>query len=287
MKVLVTGATGFVGRHVVAELLKKCHQVTALARDEHKAKAMPWWGSVPFISADVHNVHDVSKLGTFDALVHLAWPGLPKYREIFHIEKNLLADYTFIKSMVQSGTTQVLVTGTCFEYGQQYGPLAEDGPTLPSTPYGLAKDSLRKFLQTLQIEIPFVLQWVRLFYMYGAGQNPVSLMAQLDQAIKNGEHVFNMSGGEQLRDYLPIEIVAHRLVALVEHPGCNGVMNCCKGKPTSIRNLVEQRIAEQRSEIAINLGHFPYPDYEPMAFWGLRGKLDALFESMEESSFDH
>jgi dTDP-6-deoxy-L-talose 4-dehydrogenase (NAD+) len=82
-------------------------------------------------------------------------------------------------------------------------------PTAPVTPYGLAKDTLRKFLEMLQEVHPFTLQWVRLFYLYGPGQNPKSLLSQLDAAIEQGDPVFRMSGGEQLRDYLP-----------VDRPGC-------------------------------------------------------------------
>ena len=77
----------------------------------------------------------------------------------------------------------MLVTGTCFEYGMQSGYLSEKMITNPGNPYALAKDSLRKFLLSLQREVPFTLQWARLFYMYGSGQNPNSILAQLDNAV--------------------------------------------------------------------------------------------------------
>ncbi len=158
----------------------------------------------------------------------------------------------------------------------QSGALAENMATFSVTSYGLAKDSLRKFLQALQHKIRFNLQWVRLFYTYGPFQNPNSLFAQLDQAIDNGEQVFNMSGGEQLRDYLPVEEVAERLVLLIEHPECNGIVNCCKGSPISVRRLVEQYIKKRGVDISLNLGHYPYPDYEPMAFWGDSSKMENI-----------
>ncbi|MDD3573912.1 MAG: NAD-dependent epimerase/dehydratase family protein [Methanospirillum sp.] len=115
------------------------------------------------------------------------------------------ADYRFIRNMVLSGVRRVLVTGTCFEYGLQNGCLSEEMLTAPVTPYGFAKDVLRKSLVMLQEIHPFTLQWVRLFYLYGPGQNPKSLLSQLDAAIDRGDLVFRMSGGEQLRDYLPVE----------------------------------------------------------------------------------
>ena len=73
-----------------------------------------------------------------------------------------------------------------------------------------------------------------------SGQNSNSLLSQLERCIDNAEPVFHMSGGEQLRDYLPVQEVARRFVFWVEHPECQGIINCCSGKPTSVRSLMEQ-----------------------------------------------
>ena len=276
MKIMVTGATGFIGSHLVPCLLDRGHEVVAVARDETKAFKFSWYSEVQFIAQDIHAMEgkcSYDEFGSPDALIHLAWPGLPNYKELFHFEVNLLADYKFIKSMVNEGLQQVLVTGTCLEYGMQNGCLKEDMPTLPSNPYSLAKDTLQKFLQSLQQETTFTLQWARLFYMYGAGQNENSLLAQLDRAIENGEKRFDMSGGEQLRDYLAVEDVATRIVNLVEHVELDGIFNCCSGVPISVRELVERQIRRKKANIELNLGHYPYPDYEPMAFWGNANKF--------------
>lgn len=280
MKVLVTGATGFIGQHIIPELLDRQHDVLAVARNPDRAKTMPWYEKVLFISCDIHDqqLDPVQTFGVPDAMIHLAWSGLPNYKDMFHLEKNLPADCLFLKNIVIAGTKHVLVTGTCLEYGMQSGKLSEEIMPMPVTPYGLAKDKLRKFLQELQVKQPFTLQWVRLFYMYGAGQNPNSLFTKLDHAIDNKAPVFNMSGGEQMRDYMPVEDVAHYLVSLLNHPECSGIINCCSGKPITVRQLVEQRIAEQGASIKLNLGYYPYPDYEPMAFWGDRHRLDSILE---------
>ena len=225
----------------------------------------------------MHDATDPSgRLGVPDVLVHLAWAGLPNYTDLFHFERNLPGDYRFIKQMVAAGTKHALITGTCFEYGMQSGPLSEDAPALPTTPYALAKNSLRLFLQALQVQQPFVLQWARLFYLYGPGQRHGGVLAQLDRAIDAGERQFNMSGGEQLRDYLPVEEAAEYLATLTERRDFAGVTNCCSGQPVSIRHLVERRIEQRGANIALNLGYFPYADHEPFAFWGSRHRLDQL-----------
>lgn len=278
MKVLVTGATGFVGRHVVTRLLRDGHSVIAVARDAEKARVMPWHAQVEFVACDL--AADFAPLlrdGNLpDALIHLAWPGLPNYKSFFHIGTNLPTDLAFLEAAVAAGVSQLIVAGTCLEYGMQYGPLTEDMTTAPHTPYGFAKDTLRKSLQLLQKERPFTLQWMRLFYMHGEGQNPNSLLAQLDRAIEQGDTVFNMSAGDQLRDYLAIEDVAANFALALAHPDrCNGVINCASGRPVSVIDLVSERCAAKSSPIRLNRGHYPYPDYEPMAFWGVPAKLDA------------
>ncbi|MNZ57713.1 dTDP-6-deoxy-L-talose 4-dehydrogenase (NAD(+)) [compost metagenome] len=278
MRILVTGATGFVGRHLVAALLTRGCAVRAVARNADTAQGMPWINDVEFVSADIHAADlDVSALTDgIDALAHLAWPGLPNYRALFHFEHNLMADYRFIKGAVEAGVKQVLVTGTCFEYGMQGGPLSESTEPRPSNPYGLAKHTLHLFLQNLQQEHPFTLQWARLFYLHGGGQNPNSLLAALDSAIDAGEQSFDMSAGEQLRDFLPIETAAGYLAAIVHQRDFDGVINCASGQPVSVRTLVEQRLRERGATLNLNLGHYPYPSHEPMAFWAVTERLQQL-----------
>ena len=278
MKFLVTGATGFVGRHLVAALLARGCEVRAVARNAETAQGMPWINDVEFVSADIHaaELDVVALTDGVDALAHLAWPGLPNYRALFHFEHNLMADYRFIKSVVEAGVKQVLVTGTCFEYGMQSGPLSEQTEAQPANPYGLAKHTLHLFLQNLQQAQPFTLQWARLFYLHGEGQNPNSLLAALDRAIDAGDASFNMSAGEQLRDFLPIEIAAGYLAAIAQQRDFNGVINCASGQPVSVRALVEQRLRERGAALHLNLGHYPYPSHEPLAFWAVTERLQQL-----------
>ena len=106
--------------------------------------------------------------------------------------------------------------------------------------------------------------------------NPKSILSQLDTAIENGDSVFNMTGGEQLRDYLPVEAVAQQLLDLFLSRK-EGTYNICSEKPISVRRLVEERIRERSSAIKLNLGYYPYPEEEPMAFWGVRDMGETLY----------
>lgn len=278
MKVAVSGATGFIGRHVLAELESRSVESIALVRP---ASAMPnGRSSCRVVHLDLHeapkNAFDL--MGRPDVLIHLAWSGLPHYKSLHHFEEELPAQYRFLKDIIESGLQNLVVAGTCFEYGMQSGPLSENIAPQPSNPYGFAKDALRRQLEYLNATHRFQLTWVRLFYLYGEGQADGSLLSQLRQAAERGDPVFNMSGGEQLRDYLPVTEVAKSLVSLALARKDVGVVNVCSGTPISVRKLVENWIKENGWSITPNLGHYPYPDYEPLAFWGDREKLDSLLE---------
>ena len=284
MKVLVTGATGFIGNYVVKELLKRPCQIIASSRNPDKASLCKWFSRVQYIPCNLNDTKE--NLFDFfqrpDFLIHLAWEGLPNFKELFHLERNLPNNYFFLKNMVENGLGKVVVTGTCLEYGMQSGALNEAMVTMPNNTYGLAKDTLRKFLEQLQKKIDFEFKWIRLFYMYGKGQDPSSILSQLDKALENGETSFNMSGGEQLRDYLPIEKVAEYIVKIAMQNKVHGIINCCSGVPVSIRKLVEDYLGKKQKSIHLNIGHYPYPDYEPMAFWGDRSRLDRFLNDIKD-----
>ncbi len=280
MKVLVTGCTGFIGNYIVENLLKlKEMKIVGTSIDPvEKAKQFKWFNQIKYISYNLNedNKNCFEFFENPDLLIHLSWEGLPNYNELFHFEKNLFSNYFFIKNMVEHGLGDVNVIGTCLEYGMINGCLSEDLQTNPITPYGLAKDTLRKFVEQLNLKYNFAFKWIRLFYLYGKGQNPKSLLAQLDKALDNNEKIFNMSNGEQLRDYLPVEKVAEYIVKISLQRDILGIVNCCSGIPISIRKLVEMHLKKRNKEISLNLGYYNYPDYEPLAFWGDSAKLNRI-----------
>ena len=279
MKIAVTGASGFIGRYVLAELRRRQVEVVAVTRDAARLAGLDIVGRIVEMDIAVPGENCFELIGRPDVLIHLAWDGLPNYKSLHHFETELPRQFHFLKAMVEAGLPSLLVTGTCFEYGMQSGLLSEELITQPSNPYGYAKDSLRRYLEFYKSVKTFNLTWARLFYMYGEGQPKDSLYSQLKDAVLRGERVFNMSGGEQLRDYLPVDEVA-RLISILARRRCDtGCINVCAGKPISVRNLVERWLAENGWDISLNLGYYPYPDYEPMAFWGDRRRMDSILNS--------
>jgi dTDP-6-deoxy-L-talose 4-dehydrogenase (NAD+) len=274
-KIAVTGASGFLGRHLLAALSNGDAEIVAHVRT---AKTV-FDGSTRQVAFDLaappNDAFD--RLGRPDIVIHLAWDGLPNYTSPRHVEVELPAQLRFLRGLVAAGLKRLVVVGTCFEYGLQSGCLHEDMPPLPSTSYGQAKDALRRQLEALSDAAPFDLRWLRLFYLYGNGQAPSSLYSLFHAAIARGDRTFDMSRGDQLRDYMRVEDAAAALVVVARADTAPRIVNICSGEPISVRNLVERWRADQRADIALNLGALGVPAYEPFAFWGDKGRLAALW----------
>ncbi len=281
--VVVTGATGFIGRHVVDHLRRNPGiRLIVSGRDEEALRAVGTRYAVYDLNDPDAACFD--RLGRPDLLLHLAWEGLPNYQSSVHMERNLPNSRRFLEDMVRQGLRKLIVAGTCYEYGLQDGCLTEAMPALPATSYGIAKNALRCFLEDLQVHFSFHLCWVRLFFMCGRGQAATSLLSQLDRAIADGAEEFDMSGGEQLRDYLPVEKVADLMAAVALQDRCDGIFNVCSGEPISVRRLVEEHMEKRGRRLRLNLGVYPYPKHEPMAFWGDVSGLRAAIAANEEKN---
>lgn len=280
MKVLVTGATGFIGNYVMKELLQMRHSVIASSSNPEKAKKKSWFGDVTYAPFNLADYDDGVNYFDFffrpDIMIHLAWEGLPDFKGAFHMNINLPRHKSFLQNMIRNGLRDLSVTGTCLEYGMQGGALDEDRPAKPTVAYGIAKNELWKFLSQLKNVYPVHLKWIRLFYVYGEGQTSKSLIPQLEEALAKGESCFNMSKGDQVRDFLPAHVAAGYIVKIATQNTIAGIVNCCSGAPVAVKQFVLNYLADQNKMISLNTGYYPYPDYEPMRFWGDNDKLKRI-----------
>lgn len=274
--VAVTGATGFVGRHVVRALRARGFGVVSLGRRPVPEDDLLRW--CPF-DLERPSADAIARVADAGCLIHLAWGGLPHYLAERHRVEELPRHRAFLDATLAAGLRRLLVTGTCLEYGMREGELDEGMECRPSNPYAQAKDELRRHLAEACPRFGCAWTWARLFYLYGEGQAPTSIWSQLNEHVRRGEPRFPMSGGQQIRDFLSIERAADCLVALAVPESGSGVVNVCSGMPQTVEATVRGWIAERGWSILPELGRFPYPSYEPFAFWGRRTRLERAMEA--------
>ena len=276
MKVALTGGTGFIGQHVRKLLAKSEHEVFLLVRKH--AKIAELGANEKFVIADIREDRNdwFDYLGQPDVLLHLAWGGLPNYLDNYHVEVELSVQSKFLSKVVASGLPKLVVTGTCYEYGLTSGALVESQETNPNTPYGVAKDRLRKSLSDLMSEFKFELTWARIFYPYGDGQSEVSIYSQLRASMLNGDQHFKMGSGKQVLDFISVEKVASTLVSLSTRCAGVGVVNIGSGEPQSVLDFVQSQIRALGAQIEPLVGALPDRNFESQAFWADSSKLNSL-----------
>jgi len=206
----------------------------------------------------------------------LSWPGLPNYQELFHVTRNLPACIELIEQLVAAGLQRLVVAGTCYEYGLQNGPLREDQYADPVNCYAIAKDSLRRVIASRHRQQSLKWCWARIFYPFGQGQNPNSLLPSLLKALESGEKSFPMGSGRQLRDFIDVKEVARQLLFLSNNQDATGIYNMGSGIPRSVLEMVEETAATHGGSIELKRGVYPDRSDEPPAFWAQMDKFQSL-----------
>lgn len=278
MHFLVTGAAGFIGRCVVRFLVARGHRVTAFIR--HMPSTIPLLHNknIEYITYELESEVLPPLPSDIETAIHLAWGNLAQYKDPVHTKHHAPLHYTFLHSLLDSGIRHFLVAGTSFEYGLQEGKLREDAPCAPVTEYGKGKLALYERFSKLCSKHNALLQWVRPFYIYAEDQRPQSLLGQISAAYESGAKEFNMSQGDQLRDYLHVDAVADAIVRIALQKSVTDIINIGSGEGTAVATMVQRYLAERGAILQLNKGFYPYPDYEPFAFWADTKKLNQLYE---------
>ena len=213
-----------------------------------------------------------------ETIIFLSWPGLPNYNNLSHLVDNLPLAIKFFNSLINSGCKNIVVSGTCYEYGLQNGSLSESKHnSSPQNYYAIAKDSLRLTLSKMCELNDVRMIWLRIFYPYGLNQNPNSIYPSLIASIQNGDPEFRISSGRQIRDFVPVEELARQILLLTLDKRAVGLFNCGSGSPISILEWVERIINLNGSSMKVLRGFYPDRLDEPTAFWADMSKFKSLF----------
>ncbi len=263
MKIGVVGASGFIGKALCSHLSQSGFEILATYNSSTPPKG---YSFIKFVKLDFHRPasDSINQLINCDVIINLSWNYLNDYSSINHLTEELPGQIEFLHLLISRGVRNLMVTGTCLEYGMQNGKLIPDQTTNPIINYAIAKDTLRRYLFNNFHDIN--IQWLRLFYVYGEGQSSKSLLPQLHQAIARGDQSFRMSKGDQIRDFIHISQVVGKMSDLIKSKD-TGIYNIGTGNPTSVKEFVLNELKRINANIKLELGYYNYPDYEPMQFW--------------------
>ena len=275
MKIAITGATGFIGQHVRNALAKTDHDLVLVVRGIEKAGEKTARESIVVADLNEERSDWFELLGKPDVVLHLAWGGLPNYLDNYHLEVELPMQSKFLVALIDSGLKRLVVTGTCYEYGMSSGALSEEQETNPNTPYGIAKDNLRKLLFELQMTKGFDLTWARIFFPYGEGQSEYSLYSQLRSCANSGIKEFKIYNGESKLDFVPVKIVASSLLKLLAKYGI-GLVNIGSAKPRLVVDFAQELVTSNEWDLSLVLVQKNERSYEAKEFWADTSKLQRV-----------
>lgn len=271
MKILVTGANGYLGQGIVTHLLNHGHEVVAtdFAVDHVDERADKRACNL----FDVENPFDY--FGQPDVLLHLAWrDGFVHYSDA-HID-DLPKHYAFVKTFVESNVNMISVMGSMHEIGFYEGSIKEDTPCNPITPYGISKNALRELSTMLCKKANKKFQWLRGYYIVGNSKYGSSIFSKITTAEAEGKEEFPFTMGQNQFDFIDYEDFCEQVAMAVGQGEILGVINICSGHPEKLADRVERFIKENGYKIKLKYGAFPDRPYDSKAVWGDGQKIDKV-----------
>ena len=275
MNIMVTGADGYIGQGVVSQLLNAGHDVTACG-------LVPIEMSDPHLTVETGDVfnRDFNHGQLPDVLLHLAWRNGFKHNDISHLE-DLPKHFHFIQSALEAGVPRIAVMGTMHEVGYHEGSIDESTPCNPTTPYGVAKNSLRQLTAELCRQHGAKMQWMRGYYLVSNDGRGSSIFAKLVQAAKAGQTTFPFTSGKNAYDFLPYDQFCDQVEAVVSQDEVCGIINICSGKPIALGEYIEKFIEDNRLPIRLEYGKFPDRPYDSPAIWGDDTKIREILSHQD------
>jgi len=287
MRVLVTGANGYLGKGIVKELLDRGLDVVATDfRDEMIDKR------AEILCCNLFEIDNPFALfGEPDVLIHLAWRDGFVHDSDNHID-DMPLHFRFIRKMidgrikdgvVSAGVKRVAVMGSMHEVGFFEGSINENTPCNPLSKYGISKNALRRLVELECKNKGVLFQWIRGFYIVGNSDDGCSIFSKIVQAEKKGQKEFPFTWGLNQFDFLDYEVFCEYVAEVVTQEELNGIINICKGRPEKLADRVERFIQDNNYNIVLKYGVFPDRLYDSKAIWGDDTKLKKIQNLMEEN----
>ncbi|WP_338595349.1 NAD-dependent epimerase/dehydratase family protein [Clostridium baratii] len=277
-KVLVTGANGYIGRHVVKRLLDMGYEVDAcdIRFDEIDTRANKI--QIPIFSG---NSEIYNELGRPDICIHLAWRDGFIHNSNAHME-DLSKHYIFIKNMIDGGLENISIMGTMHEVGYWEGAIDENSATNPLSMYGIAKNALRQAVELYINDKNISFKWLRAYYILGDDLKSNSIFSKIVKMERDGQAKFPFTTGKNKYDFIEIDELVNQIAIASLQNEVTGIINCCSGEPISLAEKVEEFIRQNNFKIKLEYGAYPDRPYDSPGVWGDNKKIKYILQKYSD-----
>lgn len=276
MRILVTGANGYLGQGIVKHILDTGNDVVAadfsIDNVDNRAER---------VACNLFEISDpYDFFGKPDVIVHLAWrDGFVHYSDA-HID-DLPKHYAFVKKLSETDVKTIAVMGSMHEIGFFEGCIKEDTPCNPTTPYGISKNALRELTKNLCEKKNKNFLWLRGYYIVGNSEFGSSIFSKITAAEKENKAEFPFTLGRNQFDFIDYDVFCEQVARAVIQDKILGIINICSGHPEKLADRVERFIKENNYRIKLKYGAFPDREYDSKAVWGDAGKIDLICKESE------
>lgn len=276
--VVVTGSSGYIGSHVVAEIARHPEHFALVEADLHKSSNSDTQFVEIDLLKDAEDEDLYERLGKPDICVHLAWRNGFDHNAVSHLT-DLPSHFLFLKNLADHGTTQFAVAGSFREYGKVSGMVDHSVSVVPDNLYSLGKTALKHSLEIYFSGKDTCLQWLRPFTVYGDDERNNSIMSKILRWEREGKETFPFTDGSEEYDYIHVDELSRQITAIIAQKEIAGVIDCCSGKPTRIGDKIEEFIRENNLHIRPEYGAFPSRSYDSSVIYGDRTQIDQIMKT--------